>query len=95
MENLNEIKLKLLQKICESEDFYLLSILLKKMDDKDINLIAEPASIYQNEKPIIEEEKTTLPDYVMKMIELGMDDMKNGRVYSEEEMDKMDEEWLK
>ena len=55
MENLNEIKLKLLQKICESEDFYLLSILLKKMDDKDINLIAEPASIYQNEKPLIEE----------------------------------------
>ena len=48
-----------------------------------------------NAGALIEEEKTTLPDYVMKMIELGMDDMKNGRVYSEEEMDKMDEEWLK
>ena len=41
------------------------------------------------------EEEIILPDYVMKMIERGMDDVKNGRVYTEEEMDKMDEEWLK
>ena len=41
------------------------------------------------------EEKVILPDYVLKMIEQGMDDVKNGRVYTEEEMDKMDEKWLK
>ena len=42
-----------------------------------------------------QEEKVVLPDYVLKMIEQGMDDVKNGRVYTEEEMDKMDEKWLK
>ena len=30
----------------------------------------------------------------MKMIERGMEDVRNGHVLTEEEMDKMDEEWL-
>ncbi|MNL90124.1 hypothetical protein D3C87_2209280 [compost metagenome] len=41
------------------------------------------------------EEEIILPDYVMKMIERGMDDVKNGRVIDNEEVEKYFEEWLK
>lgn len=103
MENINDIKIKLIQKICESQNYYLLSSLLKSFESKSTNIVAEPESIYESERPMTEEEvdeyfkeeKVVLPDYVLKMIEQGMDDVKNGRVYTEEEMDKMDEEWLK
>ena len=103
MENINDIKIKLIQKICESQNYYLLSSLLKNFESKSTNIVAEPESIYESERPMTEEEvdeyfkeeKVILPDYVLKMIEQGMDDVKNGRVYTEEEMDKMDEEWLK
>ncbi|MNK45756.1 hypothetical protein D3C87_645260 [compost metagenome] len=103
MENINDIKIKLIQKICESHNLYLLSSLLKNFESKSTNIVAEPESIYESERPMTEEEvdeyfkkeKVVLPDYVLKMIEQGMDDVKNGRVYTEEEMDKMDEEWLK
>jgi len=103
MENINDIKIKLIQKICESDNYYSLSSLLKNFENKPNNIVAEPESIYESERPMTEEEvdeyfkeqTVVLPDYIMKMIELGMDDVKNGRVYTEEEMDKMDEEWLK
>lgn len=103
MENINDIKIKLIQKICESQNYYLLSSLLKNFESKSTNIVAEPESTYESERPMTEEEvdeyfkeeKVVLPDYVLKMIEQGMDDVKNGRVYTEEEMDKMDEEWLK
>ncbi|KFC22005.1 hypothetical protein [Epilithonimonas lactis] len=103
MENINDIKIKLIQKICESQNYYLLSSLLKNFESKSTNIVAEPESVYESERPMTEEEvdayfkeeKVVLPDYVLKMIEQGMDDVKNGRVYTEEEMDKMDEEWLK
>lgn len=103
MENINDIKIKLIQKICASDNSYFLSSLLKKFESKSPNIVAESPSIYKSERPMTDEEvdeyfkeKTVvLPDYVTKMIELGMDDVKNGRVYTEEEMDKMDEEWLK
>ncbi|MFC0343723.1 hypothetical protein [Epilithonimonas hispanica] len=102
MENINDIKIKLIQKICESDNYYLLSAFLKNFESKSPNIVAESPSIYESEKPMTEEEVdeyfkeevVVLPDYVMKMIEQGMDDVKNGRVYTEEEMDKMDEEWL-
>ena len=103
MENINDIKIKLIQKICESQNYYLLSSLLKNFESKSTNIVAEPESIYESERPMTEEEvdkyfqeeKVVLPDYVLKMIEQGMDDVQNGRVYTEEEMDKMDEKWLK
>lgn len=102
MKNINDIKIKLIQKICESENYDLLISFLKNFENKPQNIIAEPNSIYESEKPMTEEEveeyfredQLILPDYVMKMIDRGMEDVKNGRVYTEEEMDKMDEEWL-
>ena len=103
MESINDIKIKLIKKICESQNYYLLSSLLKNFESKSTNIVAEPESIYESERPMTEEEvdeyfkeeKVILPDYVLNMIEQGMDDVKNGRVYTEEEMDKMDEKWLK
>lgn len=103
MENINDIKIKLIQKICESQNYYLLSSLLKNFENKSANIVAEPESVYESERPMTEEEVdeyfkeevVVLPDYVLEMVEQGMDDVKNGRVYTEEEMDKMDDEWLK
>jgi len=102
MENLNDIKTKLIQKICESQDYYLLSSLLKTFENKPVNTVKEPESIYESERPMTEEEVdeyfkeevVVLPPAVMEMIKMAEDDIKNGRFYTEEEMDKMDEEWL-
>jgi len=102
MENLNDIKRKLIQKICESQDYYLLSSLLKNFENKPVNTVKEPESIYESERPMTEEEVdeyfkeevVVLPPAVMEMIKMAEDDIKNGRFYTEEEMDKMDEEWL-
>ncbi|MCY0969343.1 hypothetical protein [Chryseobacterium wangxinyae] len=103
MENINDIKIKLIQKVCESENYYLLSSFLKNLENQSKDIVSEQDLLYKSEKPLTDEEveeyfkedEIVLPDYVMKMIERGMDDIKNGRVYTEEEMDKMDEEWLK
>jgi hypothetical protein len=102
MENLNDIKRKLIQKICESQDYYLLSSLLKTFENKPLNTVKEPESIYESERPMTEEEVdeyfkeevVVLPPAVMEMIKMAEDDIKDGRFYTEEEMDKMDEEWL-
>ena len=85
VENINDIKIKLIKKICESQNYYLLSSLLKNFESKSTNIVAEPESIYESERPMTEEEvdeyfkeeKVILPDYVLKMIEQGMDDVKN------------------
>lgn len=103
MENINEIKIKLIQKICESENFYLLSSILKNLENQPIGNVSEQDAIYKSEKPMTDEEveeyfkedEVILPDYVMKMIERGREDVKNGRVVDNEEVEKYFEEWLK
>lgn len=104
MESFESIQNKLIRAISESSDREKIFSLWEFWNGKNSNLsVAEPNSFYNSEKPMTDEEveeyfkeeEIVLPDYVMKMIEHGMDDVKNGRVYTEEEMDKMDEEWLK
>jgi hypothetical protein len=104
MESFESIQNKLIRAIRESSDREKIFSLWEFWNGKNSNLsVAEPNSFYNSEKPMTDEEveeyfkeeEIILPDYVMKMIERGMDDVKNGRVYTEEEMDKMDEEWLK
>lgn len=104
MESFESIQNKLIRAISESSDREKIFSLWEFWNGKNSNLsVAEPNSFYNSEKPMTDEEveeyfkeeEIILPDYVMKMIERGMDDIKNGRVYTEEEMDKMDEEWLK
>ncbi|VXB18205.1 MULTISPECIES: hypothetical protein [Chryseobacterium] len=104
MESFESIQNKLIRAISESSDREKIFSLWEFWNGKNSNLsVAEPNSFYNSEKPMTDEEveeyfkeeEIVLPDYVMRMIERGMDDVKNGRVYTEEEMDKMDEEWLK
>jgi len=103
MENINEIKIKLIQKICESENFYLLSSILKNLENHTTGNVSEQDAIYKSERPMTHEEveeyfkedEVILPDYVMKMIERGREDVKNGRVVDNEEVEKYFEQWLK
>ena len=103
MENFENIKNKLVRAINESSDRSLIFKLWEVMNSTDDNLISEPQSVYDSERPMTEEEveeyfreeKIVLPPEVLKMIELGMDDVKNGRVHSNEEVEKYFEEWLK
>lgn len=43
----------------------------------------------------IEEKEIELSDVQMKILRVAEEDIKYGRVISEEELDKLDEEWMK
>ena len=43
----------------------------------------------------IEEKEIELSDAQLKMLRVAEEDIKYGRVISEEELDKLDEEWMK
>ncbi len=103
MENLDDIKLKLIQRVCESDNLHLLSAFLKNIENKSVNSVSEPDSTYRNEEPMTDgeveeyfrEEEMVLPPAVLEMIQQGIDDVKNGRVHSNEDVEKYFEEWLK
>jgi len=103
MENLNDIKIKLIQKICESQDYYLLSSLLKTFENKSKNIVAEPESVYESERPMTEEEvdeyfkeeELELPSEILEILKLSENQIKNGHVYSNIEVNAYFEEWLK
>lgn len=103
MDSFQNLKDQLIQAISESSDQNLILHLWQMMQSETkTSLLSEPQSIYEAGKPMTEqeveeyfrEEEIILPEYVMKMIEMGMDDVKNGRVYTEEEMEKLDKQWL-
>lgn len=102
MENINEIKIKLIQEICSSDNHYLLSTLLKRIENQ-ANIVNEPHPIYQSQQPLsdkeveeyFKEEEIVFPPEWMEMIERGMDDVKNGRTIDNNEVEKYFEEWLK
>lgn len=104
MESFENIQNKLIRAIKESSDREKIFSLWEFWNGKNSNSsVAEPNSFYNSEKPMTDEEveeyfkeeEVILPDYVMKMIERGMDDVKNGRVIDNEEVEKYFEEWLK
>ncbi len=103
MENLNDIKRKLIQEICESQDYYLLSSLLKTFEKKPENTVKEPESVYESEKPMTEEEvdayfkeeELELPSEILEILKLSENQIKNGHVYSNVEVNAYFEEWLK
>lgn len=104
MESFETIHYKLLRAISESTDREKILSLWEFWNSKNPDFsVAEPTSFYNSEKPMTDkeveeyfkEEEIVLPDYIMKMIERGMDDVKNGRVVDNEEVEKYFEEWLK
>lgn len=103
MENINGIKIKLIQKICESQDYYLLSSFLKNFESKSTNIVAEPESIYESERPMTEEEvdeyfnekEIELPSEILEILKLSEEQIKNGQTFTNEEVNEYFEEWLK
>lgn len=103
MENINDIKIKLIQKICESQNYYLLSSLLKNFESKSTNIVAEPESIYESERPMTEEEvdeyfkeeEIELPSEILEILKLSEEQIKNGQTFTNEEVNEYFEEWLK
>ena len=104
MESLENLKTNLIRTINESSDrnfieklwnFYLI--------EKENTAVSEPQSLYETEQPMTEEEveeyfkedELTLHPVYLKMIEKGLDDIKNGRIYDNEEVEKEFDEWLK
>ena len=102
MENLEFLKNKLIRAINESSDRELISKLWEMANSEKKNIVSEPQSVYKSEKAMTDEEvendfkedEIKLHPVYMKMIERGMEDVRNGHVLTEEEIDKIDEEWL-
>ncbi|OBW40106.1 hypothetical protein AB670_03573 [Chryseobacterium sp. MOF25P] len=91
MENMNEQKLKLIQKIIRIDN---IQVLLKieeyiaefeKNDTK--NIVSDDTAIYQSKIHFTNEQ--------LKMIKEAEQDIENGDFYTDEEVKKMTEEWLK
>lgn len=91
MENMNEQKLKLIQKIIRIDN---IQVLLKieeyisefgKNDTK--NIVSDDTAIYQSKIHFTNEQ--------LKMIEEAEQDIENGDFYTDEEVRKMTKEWLK
>lgn len=104
MENFESLKNKLTRAINESTDRNLLMKLWEFLqENKEINMVSEPESVYDSEQPMTEqeveeyfkEETIELHPVYLKMIERGLDDIKNGRVHDNEDVEKEFDEWLK
>ncbi len=102
MENLNLLKIELIAEIRACKNEIVLQKISSLLNSDQISIVAEPQSIYETEKPMTDEEveeyfkeeTVELTPFQMKMVLQGLEDVKHGRVYTEEEMEKMDEEWL-
>lgn len=103
MENFENIKKNLIKLIQESANQDLILKLWNLIKTTELAVVSEPQSLYESEKPMTEEEEVEeyfheeekkLPDAVLRMIERGLDDVKDGRVIDNEEVEKYFEEWL-
>lgn len=88
---MNEYKLRLIQKIIRIDD---IKVLLKieeyisEFEKKNIkNIVSDNTAIYQSKIHFTNEQ--------LKMIEEAEQDIENGDFYTDEEVRKMTEEWLK
>ena len=80
MENINDIKIKLIQKICESDNYYLLSAFLKNFESKS---------------PYFKEEEIKLPAEILEILNISEEQINNGQTFTNEEVNAYFEEWLK
>lgn len=88
---MNEIKLKLIEKIIRIDDIkFLLKIekIISEFEKTDIkDIVSDDTAIYQSKIHFTNEQ--------LKMIEDAEQDIENGNFYTNEEVRKMTEEWLK
>lgn len=102
MENLESIKNKLILAIQTSTDK---NLLFKIWDliNNEIPAVNEPPSFYETEKPMTDaevdeyfkEEKVELPNQILEILKKSEEDVKNGKVYSHDEVKTYFDEWLK
>lgn len=91
MENINDRKLKVIQKISQIDDIqFLLKIeeFISAFKQNNVkNIVSEDIAIYQS--------KITFTDDQLKMIQAAEQDIEDGNFYTDEQVRKMTEEWLK
>ncbi|MFL9833169.1 hypothetical protein [Chryseobacterium terrae] len=91
MENMNQIKLKLIQKIIRIDDIKILLKIEEYITEFEKattrNIVSENTAIYQSKIHFTNEQ--------LKMIKEAEQDIENGNFYTDEEVRKMTEEWLK
>lgn len=104
MNSLKNIKIRFIKKINECNDQTLLLNIESILDKNSLyNSVSEPESIYGIERSPTKkgvendfrrEEAIILPQSTLEILKISEKQIKNGKFFTEEEMDKMDEEWL-
>lgn len=91
MENINDIKIKLIQRIIKIDDLQILlklqEYILDFKNTQNDNLVKENTAIYQSRINFTEEQ--------IKILEEAEKDIENGNFSTDEEVKKITEEWLK
>ncbi|MBW8361692.1 MAG: hypothetical protein K0M56_05835 [Kaistella sp.] len=104
MENFEGLKNKLIQAIQESSDRNLILHLWELMKtQQNSSAVLDPQTRYDSERPMTDqevdeyfaEEKLVLPSEILEILKLSEEQIKNGQVYTGEEVEKHFEEWLK
>lgn len=91
MENMNEYKLKLIQKIIRINDIKILLKIEEYISEFEKNY----AKNFVSEDTVIYQSKIHFTNEQLKMIKEAEQDIENGNFYTDEEVRKMTEEWLK
>ncbi len=90
MESLNELKLRIIQRLIKIDDIEILMKINEYISQYDFyseNVVNETKSIYHSKIKFSESQKQTLRE--------AENDIKEGRFYTDDEVRKMTEEWLK
>lgn len=107
MKSLAERKIAIIQEILEIEDVEILIKIEKILNAYQISenarFISEPQSIYNSEKPMTEEEveayfkeeKIVLPPEILEILKVSEEDIKAGRIHTNDEIEAYFDEWLK
>ncbi|MFY1046647.1 hypothetical protein [Chryseobacterium sp. GP-SGM7] len=104
MESFESIQNKLIRAITESSDREKIFSLWKFWNDENSDFsVSEPASFYNSEKPMTDEEveeyfkeeKIILPPEIMEIIKISEQEISQGKYHTNEEVEKYFDEWLK
>lgn len=90
MENLDELKLRIIQKLIATDNIEILKKIDEFMSEYDLdtdNIVCETKSAYHSKIELTEQQKLMLLE--------AENDIKEGRFYTDDEVRKMTEEWLK
>ncbi len=90
--DINSLKLKLIEKIIKTDDLELLENMLEMLSHKATKFCESqaPYSIKEDE-PV---DLSTLSPELQESIKRGLADVEAGRVYTQEQMEKLFENWL-